>query len=126
MSTQESTKKRSYIFRYEHKSKALLPKHLFLRRVFWNLMFASFILFGCLSIGVFGYHWLGPMDWIDALHNASMILSGMGPVVEIKTNIGKFFSSFYALFSGVAFITNIGILIAPMAHRFFHKLHLEE
>ena len=55
-----------------------------------------------------------------------MILSGMGPVVEIKTNAGKYFSSFYALFSGVAFITNIGILSAPIAHRFFHKLHLEE
>jgi hypothetical protein len=55
-----------------------------------------------------------------------MILSGMGPVVEIKTDAGKYFSSFYALFSGVAFITNIGMLLAPMAHRLFHKLHLDE
>jgi len=55
-----------------------------------------------------------------------MILSGMGPVVEIKTDCGKWFSSFYALFSGVAFITNIGLLITPFVHRFFHKLHVGE
>jgi len=54
-----------------------------------------------------------------------MILSGMGPVVEIKTTGGKLFSSFYALFSGIAFITNIGIILAPAAHRLFHRLHVE-
>ena len=55
-----------------------------------------------------------------------MILSGMGPVVEIKTDSGKYFSSFYAIFSGVVFITNIGIMIAPAAHRFFHRLHIDD
>jgi len=53
-------------------------------------------------------------------------LSGMGPVVTIENTAGKWFSSFYAIFSGVAFITNISFLLAPVAHRFFHKLHLEE
>ena len=80
----------------------------------------------CLLIGVLGYHYTANIDWLDALHNASMILSGMGPVVEITTVAGKWFSSFYALFSGIMFITNIGILLAPAAHRFFHKLHVEE
>lgn len=115
----------SLMFNFEHKSRPLLPKGLFIQRMLWNALFAAFILSICLLIGIVGYHFWGPMSWIDALHNASMILSGMGPVAEIKTNIGKIFSSFYALFSGVAFITNIGILIAPIAHRFFHKLHLE-
>ena len=79
-----------------------------------------------LLIGLLGYHYTADITWLDALHNASMILSGMGPVVEIKTVSGKWFSSFYAIFSGVAFITNIGIVLAPVAHRFFHILHLEE
>lgn len=47
-------------------------------------------------------------------------------LAEIKTVPGKWFSSFYALFSGVAFITNIGLLLTPVVHRFFHKLHVEE
>jgi hypothetical protein len=55
-----------------------------------------------------------------------MILGGLGPVVIIETFWGKVFSSFYALFSGVIFITSIGILIAPIAHRFFHKMNLED
>jgi hypothetical protein len=79
----------------------------------------------CLAIGVFGYHFFAKLAWLDSLHNASMILSGMGPVAEIKTVSGKLFSSFYALFSGVAFITNIGLLLTPVVHRFFHKMHVE-
>jgi hypothetical protein len=50
----------------------------------------------------------------------------MGPVVVIKSDGGKLFSSVYALFSGVVFITNVGIILAPAIHRLFHRLHVEE
>lgn len=79
----------------------------------------------CLLIGVLGYHFMAGIGWLDSLHNASMILSGMGPVVNINTTVGKLFSSFYALFSGVIFITNIGFMLAPAIHRFFHRLHVQ-
>ena len=111
---------------YEHKSEPLATKKVFYKRLFRNAIVAGVILSICLLIGVIGYRYAGPMSWLDALHNASMILSGMGPVAEVKTAMGKIFSSFYALFSGVAFITNIGMLIAPIVHRFFHILHAEE
>jgi hypothetical protein len=111
---------------YENKRDPLASKPLFYRRVVKNLVFAFSVLITCLLIGVFGYHYTADIEWLDAFHNASMILSGMGPVVEIETVSGKWFSSFYAIFSGVAFITNIGIVLAPLAHRFFHILHLEE
>jgi hypothetical protein len=54
-----------------------------------------------------------------------MILTGMGPVNELHTVAGKLFASFYALFSGVVFITSVGVLLAPVLHRFLHKFHLE-
>jgi hypothetical protein len=111
---------------YEHKSEPIASQKVFLKRLYRNALVATAILSVCLLIGVIGYRYAGPMSWIDALHNASMILSGMGPVAEIKTTFGKIFSSFYALFSGVAFITNIGMLIAPIVHRFFHILHAED
>ncbi len=111
---------------YEHKSEPVATKKVFYKRLFRNAVVAGIILTICLVIGVIGYRYAGPMSWLDALHNASMILSGMGPVAEVKTAMGKIFSSFYALFSGVAFITNIGMLIAPIVHRFFHILHAEE
>ena len=111
---------------YESKSKPLLPVHLFYRRVLKNVVFASGILAICLVIGLIGFHYTANTSWIDAFHNSSMLLSGMGPVVNIENNGGKIFSSFYALFSGVVFITNIGIILAPVMHRLYHRLHLEE
>ncbi len=63
---------------------------------------------------------------MDALLNASMILGGMGPVTELKTDAGKLFASFYALFSGIVFLVTVGIILAPMVHRFLHKLNIEK
>lgn len=111
---------------YEHKKQPLASRSTFYNRVLTNMTWSLLLILGCLLIGVLGYHFTADIPWLDALHNASMILSGMGPVVEITTVAGKWFSSFYALFSGIMFITNIGILLAPAAHRFFHKLHVEE
>lgn len=113
------------MFTFEHKSRPLVAARIFYRRILKNLFIATFILSICLLIGILGYHYIAHIVWIDAIHNASMILSGMGPVVEIKNTAGKLFSSAYALFSGVAFITNIGLLLAPVAHRLFHSLHVE-
>jgi hypothetical protein len=110
---------------YEHKKQKLAPIRTFYQRVLKNIMLAFLILGLCLLIGVFGYHYTADATWLDAVHNASMILSGMGPVIEIKTSTGKIFSSFYALFSGIVFITNIGIILAPALHRMYHRLHLE-
>jgi hypothetical protein len=111
---------------YEHHKQPLASKVTFYQRVLKNIIMAMAILFVCLTIGVLGYHYTAHIPWLDAIHNASMILSGMGPVVEIKTVSGKWFSSAYALFSGVVFITNVGVILAPAIHRIFHRLHLEE
>lgn len=111
---------------YENKKQPLAPVKVYYRRILRNLFVASMILLFCLLIGVFGYHYIAGIVWIDAVHNASMILGGMGPVVEIGNFWGKIFSSAYALFAGVVFITNIGFILAPAAHRFFHRLHVEE
>ncbi len=108
----------------ESKHQPIAPVSVFRRRIMKSVLYGMGILFVCLLIGVFGYHYTAGIGWLDSLHNASMILSGMGPVVEIKTVSGKWFSSFYALFSGVIFITNIGVILAPAIHRFFHRLHV--
>ena len=86
----------------------------------------GFILAISLLIGILGYRYFGDASWIDSIHNSSMILSGMGPVILITSMAGKIFSSIYALFSGVVFISNIGIILAPAIHRLFHILHLQE
>lgn len=90
-------------------------------------LFALLILAAALLIGVLGYMHFGRMNWIDGLLNASMILTGMGPVQPEKLDDpGKLFASAYALFSGLLFISLMGIVLAPMAHRMLHKFHLDE
>lgn len=78
-----------------------------------------------LAIGVVGYHVTAGLSWIDALLNASMILTGMGPVDPLPNTASKVFASAYALFSGVAFLTIVAVMLAPLVHRFLHRFHLE-
>ena len=111
---------------YEHKSQRLASRPTFYKRLFGNFLLASSVLAISLLIGIFGFKYFAGASWIDSAHNASMLLSGMGPVIEIKSTTGKIFSSVYALFSGVVFISNIGIILAPAVHRLFHILHLQD
>ena len=110
---------------FEHYREPLLSSGLFACRVFRHLGLALTIIGGGLGIGILGYHFCEGLPWLDSLLNASMILSGMGPVDPLRHTAGKWFASFYALFSGVAFITTAGVLFAPLVHRFLHKFHLE-
>ena len=114
---------------YENKRQKLAPTKVYYGRIARNLLIASVLLSVCLFIDVAGNHYIAGQKWIDALHNASMILSGMGPVIDDPERMsvqGKIFSSAYALFSGVAFITNIGFILAPAVHRLMHKIHIQE
>jgi hypothetical protein len=108
----------------ENRHQPLAPFSVFKKRILKSLMLGICVMIVCILIGVFGYHYTAGISWIDSVHNACMILSGMGPVVNITNTAGKIFSSFYALFSGVIFITNIGVILAPAIHRFFHRLHV--
>lgn len=110
---------------YEHKSSKLLPRRDFYKRVALHGGISFLIVIISLGIGVLGYHIFESFSWIDSLLNASMILGGMGPVNEVKTQAGKIFASFYALFSGIIFLVIAGVIFTPIYHRFIHKFHLE-
>jgi len=110
---------------YEHHKQPLASRKVFIRRLAFNCLIGAAMIFIALGIGVLGYHFLEGLSWIDSLLNASMILGGMGPVNQLQTVAGKLFASFYALFSGVVFIAAMGVLAAPIFHRFMHRFHLE-
>lgn len=117
---------------YEHKKQPLAPPKVFYKRIASNFILTLIILGGSLLIGTLGFYFTRcttctpPISWLDAFHNASMLLSGMGPIINCYSAAGKIFSSLYALFSGVVFITNVGLILAPAAHRLLHKLHLAD
>ena len=110
---------------YEHHAEALLPRSLFLRRLRQHALLTAAVILGSLAIGILGYHLTEGLSWLDSLLNASMILGGMGPVAPIRTDAGKWFASAYALYSGLVVLIAASILIAPIAHRLLHRMHLQ-
>ena len=92
-----------------------------------NILIAVMILAISLIIGVIGFCLTANVSWDIAFHNSAMLLSGMGPVIQnYPTTTAVLFSSFYALFAGIVFIANIGVILAPVMHRVFHRLHLQD
>lgn len=110
---------------FEHHKQPLLSSREFLIRQLVYLLVAIGIIAGSLIMGMAGYHFLENLTWIDSLVNAAMLLGGMGPVNELHTNAGKLFASFYALYSGIIFLVVVGVIFAPLYHRFLHRFHLE-
>lgn len=110
--------------RFEHFEQPLLPRGKYLLRLpRHGGMACVFILFS-LFAGMIGYRILGGLSWLDAYLNASMILTGMGPVAPMTTPAAKVFAGSYALFSGLAFLSSAGILFAPIVHRALHRFHM--
>jgi len=110
----------------EHKKQKVLSLASFLKRVLKYFYLTSFLVLFSLAIGVTGYSHFGELEFIDSFHMSSMILTGMGPVVEMKTQEAKIFSSFYALYSGVAFLSITAVFFAPIIHRLLHILHVDD
>ena len=113
------------IERFEHRGQPLLPRHRFLQRVARHGLLGLGLLAAALGIGVVGYHTFAGLGWIDSIHNASMILAGMGPVDPMPTPGSKLFASAYAIFSGVVFLGTVGVFLSPIVHRFLHRFHFE-
>jgi hypothetical protein len=103
----------------------LLPRPVFVARLATNGAIAAAMVAVSLAIGVIGYHVTAHLPWIDALLNAAMILTGMGPVDPLPSTAAKLFASAYAIFSGVAFLSIVAVVLAPIVHRFLHRFHLE-
>jgi hypothetical protein len=111
---------------YEHHKQPLAEPAVFAKRLALNGFVGLIFLMFSLGLGMVGYHFLEGLSWLDSLLNASMILGGMGPVNPLQTDAGKIFASFYALYSGVVLLAAVGILAAPIFHRFLHRFHLAE
>jgi hypothetical protein len=100
-------------------------RHTLVRRLVRNGAIVAGFVVVALGIGATGYHTLDGLPWLDAVLNAAMILTGMGPVAPISTTAAKVFATVYALFSGVFFLTMVAVLLAPALHHFLHRFHLD-
>jgi len=111
---------------YEHRTARLLTREQFLRRLLRHGGLVAVLIGGSLIAGMVGYHVFAQMSWIDSFLNACMLLGGMGPVGDLPNDEAKIFAGAFALYAGLVFVLSAGILLAPIAHRILHKLHLGE
>ena len=111
---------------FESKHQKPIPNHEFVKRIAFAIAGSAIMAGIALAVGVIGYHSLGEMSWVDALHNAAMILGGMGLVTDVKSDAAKIFSSAYALFCGLIFIMVVAVTLAPVLHRILHKFHVDD
>jgi hypothetical protein len=123
---QSKQTQRSTSQKYERRDEPMASMSSFLVRLFRAFLATLVIVSVSLAIGTVGYSYFLDMPWIDGLINASMILTGMGPVDRMETTAGKLFATFYALYSGLAFLSMVAIIIAPVYHRFLHHFHLDD
>lgn len=110
---------------FERRTDPLLPRRKFYIRLRNCAALGASLILGSLLVGMTCYHFLERMPWVDAYLEACMILSGMGPVAQIKTTAGKLFAGAYAVYSGVALLSTTALMFTPVVHRFLHKFHLE-
>lgn len=90
-----------------------------------SIMIGIGLLIISLSVGMIGFKHCLDVSWTDAFLNASMILTGMGPVHEPPSDPGKIFTGFYALYSGIVFLSIVGIMAIPLFHKYIHQLNLK-
>ena len=110
---------------FEHRSKPLLETSAFIRRIALYGSVSTGLIFISLFGGMVGYHVFENYSWTDSFLNAAMLMGGMGAVNEIRTEAGKIFAGIYAMYCGLIFIFAVGLIAAPVFHRFLHKFHLE-
>ena len=104
------------IIQYEHPSQPLLPWPKFVKRFLSHFSLALLFILFSLFMGMAGYHFFDGFDWLDSFLNASMILAGMGPVDKLSSVAGKLFGGCYAIYSGIAFLSIVAVIFAPIIH----------
>ena len=109
----------------ENRKQKVVPLKRFYIRLGCYSIFSFSLIFFSIGIGTLGYHFTAALSWLDSFHMTCMILTGMGPVAEMRSTHAILFSSFYALYSGVAFVSITAIFLAPIANRLLHILHVE-
>ncbi len=110
----------------EHRRHAPIPRWRFFMRMLSAIGLWIVLTLVGLAVGMTGYAYFESMSVADAYVNAAMILSGMGPVNELKTTAGKVFAGSYAILSGLIIVIATGFVLAPIFHRVLHLFHVEQ
>lgn len=126
MKARKKISRKPGFFGFEHRAHKVISRHRFaMRMLLAGALWLALTGVG-LAIGMAGYAFFEGMSATDAYVNAAMILSGMGPLGELKSEGGKIFAGSYAIFSGLLIVIATGFVLAPVFHRVLHRFHVEQ
>ena len=111
---------------YESKSKPLIARNAFGKRMFLHVFMALILVVVTLTAGIAGHVYFDDMELGRALVASITLTSGLGLSIFPETASGQLFASLYGIFSGYVYIVTSSIIIAPILHRVLHKFHLDE
>ena len=69
---------------------------------------------------------LATLARFEAFHDACLVLGERPLPQKPESESGKFFVGFYVMYSRLVFFAVVMILVLPLLHRLFHKLHLDD
>ena len=107
----------------ENHRTAVLPMRAFLARLVRCAGVGLMIALGVLGIGTIGYRCFEGLPWIKAVENAAMVFSQEGLLTVPDTTSGKLFVIAYAFSCRVARLAIVGVFLAPVLHRAYHKFN---
>ena len=108
---------------FENHRAAVLPMRAFLARLVRCAGVGLLIAAGVLGIGTIGYCSFGGLPWIEALENATMVFSRVGHLTVPEATSGKLLVIAYAFSCRLAGLAIVGVLLAPVVHRAYHKFN---
>lgn len=111
---------------YESKNMPVISIGAFLKRLSLHFGGALLLIITTLLIGVAGHMIFDTnINWHDATLNSAFIANGIGPYIIPQSLAGKIFFAFYGMFTSLVFMTTLGLVLAPIAHRILHQFHLD-
>ncbi|MGF7537246.1 two pore domain potassium channel family protein [Providencia rettgeri] len=112
---------------FESKNMPLISFSAFLKRMLLHFSYAFALIIITLLIGIVGHiAFDSSINWYDAIFNSAFIANGIGPYIVPQSISGKIFFVFYGIFTSLVFMTTLGLIFAPIAHRMLHKFHLDD
>lgn len=116
---------RKFFTIFEHHKQPLVSKSVFMKRVMKCLLVAALLLASTILTGAATYHYVEGLSWLESTLNSIMIMTGLGLVDTLHTDIAKVFTCFYAILTAIVFYMILAIIFVPLIHRFLHGFHLE-
>jgi len=110
---------------FEHRKQPLLNNLAFIWRLFRAFLITVLIVGLSILAGTLGFHWFVDLSWSDSFHRTCLVLGEHTLHKTPEATSGKIFVGLYVMYSRLVFFAIIVILVMPLLHRVFHKLHLD-